>query len=72
MVRCPNPLLVESQEVGPLQQCSRLHEGAEGFSMAGRGVTLILHTSWFNRSSWILAKEITAVRVYDCRVFTSP
>ncbi|RWV97902.1 hypothetical protein GW17_00039279 [Ensete ventricosum] len=32
--------------------------------MAGRGATLVLCTSWFNRSSWIPAKEITAIRVY--------
>ncbi|RZS25511.1 hypothetical protein BHM03_00058718 [Ensete ventricosum] len=47
-------------------------ERAEGFSMADRGATLIVHTSWFNRSSWILTKEITAIRVYGCRAFTSP
>ncbi|RWV96729.1 hypothetical protein GW17_00040538 [Ensete ventricosum] len=47
-------------------------EGAEGFGMAGRGATLVLRTSWFNRSSWILAKEIAAIRVYGCRAFTSP
>ncbi|RZS06640.1 hypothetical protein BHM03_00037338 [Ensete ventricosum] len=50
-------------------------EGAEGFGIAGRGATLVLRTSWFNRSSWILAKEITAIRVsvmlrsfFCCRV----
>ncbi|RZR86442.1 hypothetical protein BHM03_00013640 [Ensete ventricosum] len=40
--------------------------------MAGQGVTLVLRTSWFNCSSWISAKEIAAIRVYDCRAFTSP
>ncbi|RZS28068.1 hypothetical protein BHM03_00061624 [Ensete ventricosum] len=40
--------------------------------MAGQGVTLVLHTSWFNRSSWIRAKEIIAISVYGCRTFTSP
>ncbi|RRT83303.1 hypothetical protein B296_00007528 [Ensete ventricosum] len=39
-------------------------EGAEGFDMAGRGVSLVLRASWFNRSSWILAKEIAAIRVH--------
>ncbi|RWW01656.1 hypothetical protein GW17_00035290 [Ensete ventricosum] len=39
--------------------------------MASRGVTLVLRTLWFNRSSWILVKEITAIRVYDYRAFTS-
>ncbi|RWW78351.1 hypothetical protein BHE74_00013442 [Ensete ventricosum] len=29
--------------------------------MAGRGATLVLRTSWFNRSSWIRAKEIAAI-----------
>ncbi|RRT35468.1 hypothetical protein B296_00012927 [Ensete ventricosum] len=33
--------------------------------MASRGVTLILRALWFNRSSWIHAKEITAIRVYS-------
>ncbi|RWV94898.1 hypothetical protein GW17_00042525 [Ensete ventricosum] len=47
-------------------------EGAVGLGMAGRGATLVLHTSWFNCSSWIRAKEITTVRVYGCRAFTSP
>ncbi|RWW20371.1 hypothetical protein BHE74_00050152 [Ensete ventricosum] len=36
------------------------------------GVTLVLRTSWFNCSSGIHAKEITAIRVYGCRAFTSP
>ncbi|RWW87572.1 hypothetical protein BHE74_00003590 [Ensete ventricosum] len=40
--------------------------------MAGRGVTLVLRTSWFNRSSWICAKEITAIGVYGGCTFTSP
>ncbi|RZS02213.1 hypothetical protein BHM03_00032221 [Ensete ventricosum] len=39
--------------------------------MASRGATLVLRTSWFNCSSWIRAKEITAIRVYSCRTFTS-
>ncbi|RWV79932.1 hypothetical protein GW17_00058868 [Ensete ventricosum] len=39
---------------------------------AGRGATLVLHASWFNRSSWIRAKEITTIRVYGCRALTSP
>ncbi|RWW65059.1 hypothetical protein BHE74_00027672 [Ensete ventricosum] len=47
-------------------------EGAVGLDMAGRGATLVLRTSWFNRSSCICAKEITAIRVYGCRAFTSP
>ncbi|RWV87614.1 hypothetical protein GW17_00050369 [Ensete ventricosum] len=47
-------------------------EGAVGLSMAGLGVTLVLRTSWFNCSSWIREKEIVAIRVYDCRAFTSP
>ncbi|RRT85770.1 hypothetical protein B296_00000295 [Ensete ventricosum] len=38
-------------------------EGAEGFSMAGWGATLVLRASWLSHSSWILAKEITAIRV---------
>ncbi|RZS14668.1 hypothetical protein BHM03_00046396, partial [Ensete ventricosum] len=46
--------------------------GAIGLSMAGRGVTLVLHASWFNYSSWIRAKEIAAIRVYGCRALTSP
>ncbi|RWW67560.1 hypothetical protein BHE74_00024982 [Ensete ventricosum] len=40
--------------------------------MASRGATLVLRTSWFNHSSWILAKEIIVVRVYGYRAFTSP
>ncbi|RRT31280.1 hypothetical protein B296_00032771 [Ensete ventricosum] len=40
--------------------------------MTGRGVVFVLRTSWFNCSSWIRAKEITAIRVYGCRAFTSP
>ncbi|RRT39598.1 hypothetical protein B296_00020538 [Ensete ventricosum] len=61
-----------------LQRCSRLHgaqmtvEGAIGLDMASQGVTLVLHTSWFNHSSWICTKEIAVIRVYGCRVFTSP
>ncbi|RWW49501.1 hypothetical protein BHE74_00044319 [Ensete ventricosum] len=47
-------------------------EGAEGFGMASQGATLVLPTLWFNRSSWILAKEITTIRVYGCHAFTSP
>ncbi|RRT72964.1 hypothetical protein B296_00029268 [Ensete ventricosum] len=47
-------------------------EGAIGLSMVGREVTLVLRTSWFNHSSWIRVKEITAIRVYGCRAFTSP
>ncbi|RWV84571.1 hypothetical protein GW17_00053703 [Ensete ventricosum] len=47
-------------------------EGAKGFGTAGWGATLVLRTSWFNRSSPILAKKIAAIRVYDCRTFTSP
>ncbi|RZR73021.1 hypothetical protein BHM03_00019165 [Ensete ventricosum] len=31
--------------------------------MASQGATLVLHASWFNCSSWIRAKEITAIRV---------
>ncbi|RWW59921.1 hypothetical protein BHE74_00033114 [Ensete ventricosum] len=38
-------------------------EVAVGLNMAGWGVTLVLHTSWFNRSSWIRTKEITAISV---------
>ncbi|RZR73036.1 hypothetical protein BHM03_00019430 [Ensete ventricosum] len=40
-------------------------DGSRGGSrprMVGRGVTLILRASWFNRSSWICVKEITAIR----------
>ncbi|RZS08053.1 hypothetical protein BHM03_00038980 [Ensete ventricosum] len=40
--------------------------------MASRGATLVLRASWFNHSSWIRAKEITVIRVYGCRAFTSP
>ncbi|RZS12485.1 hypothetical protein BHM03_00043950 [Ensete ventricosum] len=40
--------------------------------MASRGVTLVLCALWFNRSSWIRAKEIAAIRVYGCRALTSP
>ncbi|RRT75797.1 hypothetical protein B296_00013133 [Ensete ventricosum] len=40
--------------------------------MAGRRASLVLRASWFNPSSWICAKEITAIRVYDCRALTSP
>ncbi|RWW46230.1 hypothetical protein BHE74_00047851 [Ensete ventricosum] len=47
-------------------------EGAVGLGMAGRGVTLVLRASWFDRSSWIYGKEIVAIRVYGCRAFTSP
>ncbi|RWW55778.1 hypothetical protein BHE74_00037546 [Ensete ventricosum] len=47
-------------------------EGAIGLGMAGRGATLVLRASWFNRSSWICTKEIVALRVYDCCTFTSP
>ncbi|RRT43428.1 hypothetical protein B296_00012501 [Ensete ventricosum] len=47
-------------------------EGAIGLGMASWGVTLVLHASWFNHSSWIRVKEITAIRVYGCRAFTSP
>ncbi|RWW13322.1 hypothetical protein GW17_00022974 [Ensete ventricosum] len=39
-------------------------EGAVGLGIAGRGATLVLRTSWFNRSSWICAKEIVAIRVF--------
>ncbi|RRT31444.1 hypothetical protein B296_00054399, partial [Ensete ventricosum] len=46
-------------------------EGAVGLGMAGQGATLILHTSWFNCSSWIRVKKITAIRVYGCLAFTS-
>ncbi|RWW24230.1 hypothetical protein GW17_00011493 [Ensete ventricosum] len=46
-------------------------EGAVGLDIAGRGATLVLRTSWFNCSSWIRAKQITAIRVYGCRAFTS-
>ncbi|RRT42663.1 hypothetical protein B296_00016070 [Ensete ventricosum] len=46
-----------------LQRCSQLHEGAIGLGMAGLGVTLVLCTSRFNRSSWIRKKEIIAIRV---------
>ncbi|RRT45443.1 hypothetical protein B296_00020295 [Ensete ventricosum] len=45
---------------------SATYEGIVGLGMAGRGVTLVLHTSWFNCSSWIHAKEIVAIRVYGC------
>ncbi|RWW51076.1 hypothetical protein BHE74_00042612 [Ensete ventricosum] len=37
--------------------------GAVGLSIAGWGVTLVLRASWFNRSSWIRAKEIAAIGV---------
>ncbi|RWV85843.1 hypothetical protein GW17_00052330 [Ensete ventricosum] len=47
-------------------------EGAVGLDMAGRGATLVLRASWFNRSSWIRAKEIAGIRVYGCRALTSP
>ncbi|RWV78130.1 hypothetical protein GW17_00060953 [Ensete ventricosum] len=47
-------------------------EGAIGLGMAGHGVTLVLRASWFNRSSWIPAKKIAAIRVYGCRALTSP
>ncbi|RRT76654.1 hypothetical protein B296_00004631 [Ensete ventricosum] len=47
-------------------------KGAVGLGMAGRGAILVLHTSLFNCSSWIRAKEIAAIRVYGCRDFTSP
>ncbi|RRT74896.1 hypothetical protein B296_00001507 [Ensete ventricosum] len=40
--------------------------------MASQRATLVLHTSWFNYSSWIRAKEITAIKVYDCRASTFP
>ncbi|RWV97725.1 hypothetical protein GW17_00039466, partial [Ensete ventricosum] len=40
-----------------------LFRGTVGLGMAGRGVTLVLRTLWFNRSSWIRAKEIIAIRV---------
>ncbi|RWW03999.1 hypothetical protein GW17_00032806 [Ensete ventricosum] len=33
--------------------------------MASRGATLVLRTSWFNRSSWIYAKEITSIIVLN-------
>ncbi|RRT37763.1 hypothetical protein B296_00034243 [Ensete ventricosum] len=46
-------------------------EGAVGLNMAGQGVTLVLRASWFNRSSWIRVKEITAIRVYGYCAFTS-
>ncbi|RWW46026.1 hypothetical protein BHE74_00048071 [Ensete ventricosum] len=39
-------------------------QGGVGLDMAGRGVTLVLRTSWFNGSSWIRAKEIVTIRVY--------
>ncbi|RRT71720.1 hypothetical protein B296_00023995, partial [Ensete ventricosum] len=48
------------------------NRGAVGLDMAGRGVTLVLRTSWFNCSFWIRAREIIAIRVYGCRAFTSP
>ncbi|RWW10179.1 hypothetical protein GW17_00026287 [Ensete ventricosum] len=54
-----------------LQRCSWLHEGAVGLGMAGRGVTLVLRTSWFNRSSWIHAKEIAALCVLLSRLYFS-
>ncbi|RWV78833.1 hypothetical protein GW17_00060128, partial [Ensete ventricosum] len=47
-------------------------KGAIGLGMASLGVTLVLRTSWFNRSSWIRKKKIVAIRVYGCRAFTSP
>ncbi|RWW47546.1 hypothetical protein BHE74_00046451 [Ensete ventricosum] len=47
-------------------------EGTVGLDMAGQGAILVLHTSLFNCSSWIRAKEIATIRVYGCRVFTSP
>ncbi|RZR79684.1 hypothetical protein BHM03_00005476 [Ensete ventricosum] len=47
-------------------------EGAEGFGIAGRGATLVLRASWFNRSSYSRGKEMAAISVYGCRAFTSP
>ncbi|RRT40756.1 hypothetical protein B296_00026106 [Ensete ventricosum] len=35
-------------------------EGAVGLGMASRGAILVLHTLWFNHSSWIRMKEIVA------------
>ncbi|RRT59041.1 hypothetical protein B296_00028909 [Ensete ventricosum] len=74
MFHCPHPPLVQSRGAGPF--CSDVRgstvrawmavEGAVGLGMAGRGATLVLRTSWFNYSSWICAKEITAIRVYGC------
>ncbi|RZS25857.1 hypothetical protein BHM03_00059118, partial [Ensete ventricosum] len=49
-----------------------LKDSTVSFSMADQEVTLVLCASWFSRSSWILMKEITAIRVYGCRAFTSP
>ncbi|RWW50511.1 hypothetical protein BHE74_00043215 [Ensete ventricosum] len=49
-----------------------LVEGAEGFGIAGRGATLVLQASWFNRSSCNRAKEMAAISMYGCRAFTSP
>ncbi|RZS01434.1 hypothetical protein BHM03_00031278 [Ensete ventricosum] len=46
-------------------------EGAVGFGMAGQGATIVLHASWFNRSSWIRAKKIITIRLYGCHAFTS-
>ncbi|RRT75204.1 hypothetical protein B296_00020646 [Ensete ventricosum] len=40
-------------------------EGVVGLGMASQGATLVLRTSWFNRSSLIRAKEIVAIKVYD-------
>ncbi|RRT33642.1 hypothetical protein B296_00039554 [Ensete ventricosum] len=47
-------------------------EGVVGLGIADQGVTLVLHASWFNHSSWIRVMEITTIRVYSCRAFTSP
>ncbi|RZR76185.1 hypothetical protein BHM03_00000813 [Ensete ventricosum] len=47
-------------------------EGAIGLGMAGWVVTLVLHASWFNCSSWIRAKKIATIRMYSCRALTSP
>ncbi|RWW38411.1 hypothetical protein BHE74_00056340 [Ensete ventricosum] len=52
----------------PTQPLSRLFAK---LVMAGRGVTLVFRSSWFNHSSWIYVKEITAICVYGCRAFTS-
>ncbi|RZS05413.1 hypothetical protein BHM03_00035926 [Ensete ventricosum] len=34
------------------------YEGVEGFGIVGQGATIVIRTSWFNRSSWILTKEM--------------
>ncbi|RWW87210.1 hypothetical protein BHE74_00003979 [Ensete ventricosum] len=47
-------------------------EGAEGFNITSREVTIVLQALWFNHSSYSYVKEMAAIRVYGCRAFTSP